>query len=80
MRTTLDIDDDLLEAAREIARRERRSLGTVLSRLAREALARSTVPDDASAGPAIGGFRPFPSRGGPVGNDLIDRLRDTDGV
>lgn len=34
MRTTLDLDDDLLAAARELAAAERRSLGSVISELA----------------------------------------------
>jgi hypothetical protein len=39
MRTTLTIDDDLLEAARSIARSENRSIGKVISDLARRGLA-----------------------------------------
>jgi hypothetical protein len=38
MRTTLNIDDDVLQAAREIAKRERRSVGAVISDLIRKAL------------------------------------------
>jgi hypothetical protein len=38
MRTTLDIDDDILLAAKERATRERKSLGAVVSARAREAL------------------------------------------
>lgn len=38
MRTTLDLDDDVLEAVRALARAERRSQGAVLSDLARRAL------------------------------------------
>ncbi|MDX1605746.1 MAG: hypothetical protein R3202_06105 [Candidatus Competibacterales bacterium] len=78
MRTTLDIDDELLAAAREIARRERQSLGQVISRLAREALAGTHRADD-PAPRGAGGFRPFPSRGTPVTNEAIDQLRDEAG-
>ena len=78
MRTTLDIDDDLLAAAREIARRERLSLGAVISRLARKALTDPGANADATM-PGAGGFRPFPSRGRPVTNEMIDRLRDDAG-
>ena len=35
MRTTLDIDEDVLKAAKEIALRERSSAGKVVSRLVR---------------------------------------------
>lgn len=38
MRTTLDIDDDIVAAARELAAGERRSLGSVISELARRGL------------------------------------------
>jgi hypothetical protein len=38
MRTTLVIDDDVLSAAREMAASERRSVGEVISSLARRAL------------------------------------------
>lgn len=38
MRTTLQIDDDVLLAARELATQERRSLGSVISELARRGL------------------------------------------
>src|SRR5579862_8894385 len=38
MRTTLDIDDDILEAAKALARQTRRTAGSVLSDLARDAL------------------------------------------
>jgi hypothetical protein len=83
MRTTLDIEDDVLAAAKEIAQRERRSAGDVVSRLLRQALTRAPVAgtsDAPQAGPPAGGFRAFASRGVPVTNAEIDRLRDTDGV
>ncbi len=38
MRTTLDIDDDVLEAAKELAASRRSTAGKVLSDLARKAL------------------------------------------
>lgn len=79
MRTTLDIDSDVLEAAKSLARRSRRSAGAVISELARHAL---TAPRAATPGKAarttIGGFEPFASRGGVVTNEQIDRLREGD--
>ena len=78
MRTTLDIDDDVLQAAKERARREKKTAGEVISELARQAL---TTPPQALAArqpKAIYGFRPFPKRGGVVTNELIDRLREDD--
>ena len=44
MRTTLAIDDDVLAAAKAIARQERRSVGEVVSDLARRALYRPAPP------------------------------------
>ncbi len=43
MRTTLSIDDDVLFAAKSIAQSEGRSLGEVLSELARRALQEPVV-------------------------------------
>ena len=48
MRTTLDIDDDVLLAAKERAARERTSVGAVVSRLARDALSGKTGPAPAA--------------------------------
>jgi len=78
MRTTLDIADDVLHAAKERARREKKTAGEVISELARSAL---IAPPDASGVPqpkARYGFRPFPKRGGIVTNELIDKLREDD--
>jgi hypothetical protein len=46
MRTTLDIDDDVVHAARELAADARRSLGSVISELARRGLTPSQVETD----------------------------------
>ncbi len=75
MRTTLDIADDVLQAVKEQARREGRTMGEVLSDLARIALTGSRRT--ATKEKAIHGFQPFPSRGVVVTNELIDRLRET---
>lgn len=79
MRTTLDIADDVLHAAKERARRENKTAGEVISELARAAL---TMPvptaTKASEPRSHYGIRPFPKRGGVVTNELIDRLREDD--
>jgi hypothetical protein len=80
MRTTLDIADDVLLAARELARREKKSVGRVISELARRAL-RAPQPRIVAGAPEpeeFFGFRPLPSRGVVVTNELIDRLRAKD--
>lgn len=74
MRTTLDIADDVLQAAKERARRERKTLGQMISALARQALMTPLEGDAAKEPRATYGLRPFPSRGGLVTNELIDRL------
>ena len=43
MRTTLDLDDDVIAAARELATEQRRSLGSVVSELARRGLTPARV-------------------------------------
>jgi hypothetical protein len=89
MRTTLDIEDDVLFAAKEIARRERKSLGQVISDLARRAFAqgaaqppsgKQSIGHRASERLAAYGIQPLPARGVLVTNELIDRLRDEEGV
>ncbi len=80
MRTTLDIDEDILAAAKELSRRQATSAGKVLSQLARLALAGGAVGRVAAAPGGVAGFRPIASRGSPVTNELIDSLRDADGV
>jgi len=76
MRTTLSVDDDVLHAVRERAARERRSMGEVLSDLARQALTGQHRAGPEVAPEPIHGFEPFPHRGPAVSNDLIDRLRE----
>lgn len=82
MRTTLDIDDDLLAAAKELARREGRSAGHIVSRLLRHSLTGHTAasPRRRSAQP-VAGFVPFPARPGIVTtNAQVDALREAEGV
>jgi hypothetical protein len=44
MRTTLDIDDDLVQVARQLARQRGITMGQVISELARNALEPRTAP------------------------------------
>lgn len=70
MRTTLEIDDDVLAAAKERAAGEKSTTGKVISNLARQALTRP------AEGPLIkrNGFLVMPSRGGVVTSALVRRL------
>jgi hypothetical protein len=75
VRTTLNLDEDVLLAVRERARRERRPAGQVLSDLARQALTNQTRAP-AGSRPSHYGFQALPSRGAAVSNALVDRLRE----
>lgn len=77
MRTTLDIADDVLQAAKERARRENRTAGEVVSDLLRQAL---TAPQPALVREPkpVYGFKPFAPRGAVVTNEMIDQLRNED--
>ena len=83
MRTTLDIDDDVLSAAKERARREHKTAGMVVSELLRLALTGTAVVPQRAVREAEGvyGFVPFPSRGNfVITNDMINRIRDEEGI
>jgi Arc/MetJ family transcription regulator len=74
MRTTLDLDDDVLAAARSIAAARKQTMGKVVSDLVRQSLstrlkkARTGVPQ-------------LPRRPGViVTNELIDKLRAEEGI
>jgi len=81
MRTTLNIDDDVLQAAEEIARRRNSTTGKVLSELARVTLTGEPVAADSvdEATPFFG-FRPFSAAGRVVSNEAVDRLRGQLGI
>ena len=83
MRTTLDIDDDLMVAAKELARRERSSAGKVVSRLLRQSLtsARPAIPKAQRGTRSVAGFTPFPARPGVVVSDEdVNALREAEGI
>ena len=60
MRTTLDIDDDVLAVAKELAKAEGKSMGTVLSGLARRALTTPTQAGQPGFAEAQGSILPYP--------------------
>lgn len=73
VRTTLDIDDDVLQAAKELAANRRKTTGEVLSELARQAL------EPKGRQPVRNGVRLLARRrrGSPKPTmDLVNRLRD----
>ncbi len=78
MRTTLDIEDDVLLAAKDMARRENLTAGQVISRLARLAL--TARVDQQPSAPTVGGFRPLAANGVLVTNAQVNALREAEGV
>ena len=72
MRTTIDLEEDVLLAAKEIARQRGVSIGKVLSDLTRQALSRQDPTVTRSGVPL------FPVRpgAGVVTLELVNQLRD----
>lgn len=91
MRTTLSIDDDVLYAVKSLARRDGRSVGDVLSELARSALQAPVLSSGVDQGDADAstldaqlaalGLTPYRAPGGRVVTQAqIDALREAEGV
>ena len=74
MRTTLELDDDLVSTAKQLARQQGVTLGQVISELARKSLA-AKAPRRVRNGVPL--FEPIP--GAPRADlELVNRLRDED--
>lgn len=71
MRTTLDIEDDVITAARALAASEGSSLGRVVSRLARRGLAAASRVNDAGLPAFV-----VPQDAPPLTLDLVRRALD----
>ncbi|WP_310390069.1 CopG family transcriptional regulator [Roseateles sp.] len=87
MRTTLDIEDDLLLAAKELARREGASAGAIVSRLLRRSLTGldATPASSKSSHGLVDasncGFEPFAAKPGVVTSlDEVNALREAEGI
>ena len=76
MRTKLDIDDDVLSAARAQAALEGRPLGAVISSLARSALRSRAQAAGAVRGAPVGRFAVLPVRDEVVTVQRVRRLMD----
>ena len=74
MRTTLDIDDDVLQAAKERARAEGKTAGQVVSELIRQALTQPKGPLDMSRIEIVDGIPVLPSRGAVITHEQVKRL------
>ena len=72
MRTTLDIDDDVLQAAKQLAARERKTAGQVLSELARRGIHAPRTPFVSPT--VVNGFEVLPAEGRVVTPQLVKKL------
>jgi hypothetical protein len=79
MRTTLDIEDDVLQAAKELARHEGSTTGKVISQLARNGL---TQPSSRKkqATRYRNGVPLLPSRGEIITMEHIQKIMDEEGI
>jgi hypothetical protein len=86
VRTTLTIDDDVLQAAKELAGAQHKTTGQVVSELARQALTGvAPLPDGPTdpLGQALAqrfGIEPRRAPGAIVTNELVNQLREDEGV
>jgi len=80
MRTTLDIDDDVLLAAKEHAARERKSVGAVISALARDSLRRPVPAGQRATARRGGRFAVLPQRDEVITVEHVRGLQDAEGV
>lgn len=72
MRTTIAIDDDVLLAAKALAEQQRRSLGQVVSDLARRSLRQPQVSGERNGVPLL----PIRDGARPVTLAIVNALRD----
>ncbi|HZP18814.1 MAG TPA: CopG family transcriptional regulator [Bauldia sp.] len=76
MRTTLDIDDDVLDAAKELARTQGKPAGKVISDLVRKSLTGSpeAMGDEPAGATLRDGWYVIPRRGGIVTSEMVAEL------
>ncbi|MEI7731048.1 MAG: hypothetical protein WCO56_15840 [Verrucomicrobiota bacterium] len=79
MRTTLDIEDDVLQAARELAQREGSTAGRVISTLARRGLTGAPLKSGKTTG-TRGGVPLLASRGEVVTLERVQNLMNQEGI
>jgi hypothetical protein len=78
MRTTLSLDDDVLAAAKVLARQRKQPIGSVISELARQGLAQANRQKPEPAHIKRNGLMLIPRRldGSPVDLELVNNLRE----
>ena len=76
MRTTLEIDNDVLQAAKELAIRQNTTAGKIISEMARRGIqSRHRTPATAAA-KLRNGFEILPARGRVITPELVEKLLD----
>lgn len=78
MRTTLDIEPDILQAAKEIAAKEKTTAGAVISRLARKGMTGLETPLGELR--IRNGVPMLPKRGEIITLEHVQRLMDEEGI
>jgi hypothetical protein len=80
MRTTLDIEEDVLQAAKKLAQREGTTTGRVLSTLARRSLKSQTPAAKRRPARRRGGVPRVPARGEGVTLERVRRLMEEEWI
>jgi hypothetical protein len=80
MRTTLDIDADVLQAAKEIAAKERSTAGKVISNMFRKAFTRPQPENPGDKYVWKNGVPTIPSRGEIITMEHIQSIMDEEGI
>lgn len=80
MRTTLDIEDDILQAAKELAQRERSTTGRVISALARIGLKGGVKAGKNPSQRLRNGVPVLPKRDQVVTLEHVLKIMDEEGV
>jgi hypothetical protein len=71
MRTTLDIDEDVLTAAKQLAKKRKSTAGEVISDLVRQALTKSSNADEEPR--YRNGFRLLPRTGTIITSEMVKK-------
>jgi len=78
MRTTLDIDEDILQAAKELATHERTTAGKIISDLAKRGLKQPASHQVKEK--VRNGIRMLPNRDEIITNAHVDSIRAEEGI
>jgi hypothetical protein len=80
MRTTLDIDKDVLVAVKERARREKKSAGRVISNIVRESLTGPVRKGESEKFVYENGLQVLAPRGEVITLEHVQKIMDEEGI